>query len=104
VRLKSTELTRRGFIARTSVGVGMAAAGAAGAVATIPQLWAAVSTATSDADLSWDRPAETLIVHVRDVRRGEVALMAGTREVVYRDPQLVATLLRAAHQAPVEVR
>ena len=102
--MESTNLTRRGFIARASVGAGVAAAGAAGAFATVRQLWAAVSTATPEAELRRDQLADTLIVHVRDVRRGEVALMAGTREVVYRDPHLVAQLLRAARQAQAEVR
>jgi hypothetical protein len=42
---------------------------------------------------------EHLIVHVRDVASGEISVMAGTSEVVYRDADVVARLLRGAQQA-----
>ena len=31
------------------------------------------------------------------IQTGEVSLMVGTQEIVYRDPELVARLLRAVH-------
>lgn len=37
-----------------------------------------------------------LVVHVADPRTGEVRLLVGTREVLHRDPALVAHLVRAA--------
>ena len=37
-----------------------------------------------------------LVVHIPDPRTGEVHLMVGTREVVRRDPALVARLVRDA--------
>jgi hypothetical protein len=43
---------------------------------------------------------EQLIVHVRDVASGEISVMSGTSEVVYRDADLVGRLLRGAQQAP----
>jgi len=38
-----------------------------------------------------------MLAHVRDVATGEVSLMVGEREIIYRDPQLVMRLLRAMH-------
>jgi hypothetical protein len=35
-----------------------------------------------------------VVAHVRDVARGEIAIYAGTREVVVRDPALVGRLLQ----------
>jgi len=52
---------------------------------------------TTLAELSATGVAENLIAHVRDVATGEVSLMVGTQEIVYRDPELVARLLRAVH-------
>jgi hypothetical protein len=39
-----------------------------------------------------------LIAHVRSVSRGEIALMVGTREVIYQDRELAARLMVAAHR------
>jgi hypothetical protein len=41
-------------------------------------------------------PDEPLVAYVRDARRGEVTVTAGTREHTYRDRALVQRLLRAA--------
>jgi hypothetical protein len=43
-----------------------------------------------------------VVAHVKDASTGEVAVMVGTSEVVYRDPQLVGRLLAAARQANKE--
>jgi hypothetical protein len=76
--------------------VGMAAAGGVGAVRGIlARAPSATVRATGVAPLS-----EQLIVHIRDVASGEISVMAGTSEVVYRDADLVARLLRGAQQAP----
>jgi hypothetical protein len=37
-----------------------------------------------------------VVFHVRDAARGEVAILQGADEVVVRDPQLVARVMRAA--------
>ena len=37
-----------------------------------------------------------VIAHVTDVSRGEVALLVGAREIIFRDPALVARLMKAA--------
>jgi hypothetical protein len=36
------------------------------------------------------------VAHVRDLKTGEIAVMVGTREIVYRDPQFVKRLIKAA--------
>jgi hypothetical protein len=36
---------------------------------------------------------------VRDVATSEIALMVGTRELIYRDPELVSRLVRTAASA-----
>ena len=42
-------------------------------------------------------PHEPVTAYVRNAERGEVTVMAGTREATYRDPMLVKRLLDAAH-------
>jgi hypothetical protein len=41
--------------------------------------------------------SEPLIVHIRDASSGEVSVLRGTSEVVYRDPELVRRVVRAAN-------
>ena len=45
-----------------------------------------------------------MIVHLRDVTTGEIAVMSGAREIVYRDAEVVARLLRGAQQAAASGR
>jgi len=49
-------------------------------------------------------PGEHVIVHLRDVTTGEIAVMSGAREIVYRDAEVVARLLRGAQQAAASGR
>jgi hypothetical protein len=42
---------------------------------------------------------EPMVVHVRNTATGEVALLVGTQELVYRDHALVARVVQAARQA-----
>lgn len=37
-----------------------------------------------------------LVAHIRDAGSGEMSLLVGTRELVVRDPDLVARLVKAA--------
>ncbi len=39
---------------------------------------------------------EPLVAHVRDLSTGEIGIFNGTREVVFKDPQLAARLFHAA--------
>jgi hypothetical protein len=85
------KLSRRGFIKRTSLG-----AAAAGALAAAPSLGAGtVGTEIAATDLAAADLAGPLVAHVSDVASGELSVLAGTREVVIRDPELIARLVRA---------
>jgi hypothetical protein len=80
------EIARRSFLAQAAV-VG-AAATTGGAVPLLLEKHEPVPALPN-------RLPESLVVHVRDLRTGEVAVMAGTDEVVYRDARLVASILQA---------
>jgi hypothetical protein len=42
---------------------------------------------------------EPVMLHIRDAKRGEVAMLSGTNEVVFTDRNLVSQILRAGAQA-----
>lgn len=90
-------LSRRRFLSHAPVvaAVGMVAAGGLGALRGV---FKSGSPAAVDATAVTPL-GEHLIVHVRDVASGEISVMAGTSEVVYRDADVVARLLRGAQQA-----
>jgi hypothetical protein len=84
------KLTRRGFLHRTSIGVT-----ATGMLAAAPHL-ADIST-EPEATTAEQAPValiEPMLAHVRDVATGELSILIGTREVIYRDAELVARLLK----------
>jgi hypothetical protein len=89
-------LSRRRFLSHAPVvaAVGMAAAGGFGAIRGV--FTSRAPAAVEGTALS--SLGEHLIVHVRDVASGEISVMAGTSEVVYRDADVVARLLRGAQQ------
>ncbi|HLZ69295.1 MAG TPA: hypothetical protein VKV26_05220 [Dehalococcoidia bacterium] len=91
-------ISRRSLLAKSGMG-----AAAAGALAAVPGLVAAnrhsrgsISTATSASALRTAQPTGDVptVAYIRDAAKGEVVLMMGTREVVHRDPALVAYLAR----------
>jgi len=85
------KLTRRGFFRQTSasvVSIGMLSAGSA--IVADPE--APEDAATQLAGVAFSEP---VVAHVRDIATSEVALLVGTREIIYRDPQLVGRLLQA---------
>ena len=84
------DLTRRKFLAQASLGV----AGSGVALATLGKLTLPRSSARSRAARSASQGP--IVAHVRDAATGEVAVMTGTKEVVYRDPELVDRLLGRA--------
>lgn len=90
------KLTRRLFFKEASLGVATT-----GILAVTPALTtdsAEIPEATTPlAELSASGLPANLIAHVRDIATGEISLMVGTQEIVYRDPELVARLLRAVH-------
>jgi hypothetical protein len=85
-------LTRRGFIQKTSLG-----AATVGALITVPGLaHVPEAFAAPDSKVSPGKLSGSLVAHVRNVSTGEIALMVGTREIVYHDRALVARLVKAA--------
>jgi hypothetical protein len=78
-----TEVSRRGFMVQATM---LGAAAAAGATAS--------SMLTSDLRRP-DVLPDSLVLHVRDLETAEVAILAGTEEIVYRDAALVGSLLDA---------
>jgi hypothetical protein len=91
------QLSRRTLLKTGSVGV-------IGAVAALSGLDKVASLAGSRAEGEPDLTAlgSDVVAHVRNASTGEVAVMVGTSEVVYRDPQLVGRLLAAARRANKE--
>ena len=89
------KLTRRGFIRQTSASVA-----APGMRVAAPQLIAstepAADTAITASEPSLAALTEPMLAHVRDAATGEVSLLVGTREIIFRDTELVMLLLRAS--------
>lgn len=90
-----SKLTRRVFFRRTTAS--MATLGVLAAAPILAPDLAAISEDPEVVtnDLSGVALSDTLIAHVRDLATGEVALMVGTQEIIYRDPDLVMRLIRA---------
>jgi hypothetical protein len=93
-------LSRRRFLAALplAAAAGVALAGGLGAVRRLLP----VGQAGQAGQLGLGGPGqlgEHMIVHVRDLSTGEIAIMAGTSEVVYRDADLVARLVQGARRA-----
>lgn len=78
-----SELTRRSFIVQASLAGAAAASGSTAALLLADDPLAAGPTPTN------------LLLHVRDVRTGEVSVLTDTEEIVLHDSRLVGSLLRA---------
>lgn len=86
------EVTRRGFIKKTSAG-----AAALGAMAAVPGLTVAHAAAgVQGSGLTAAELREPLVAHVRNVATGEIAVLVGEREIIIQDRELAARLARAA--------
>jgi hypothetical protein len=87
-------VTRLSFL-KTSAGV---AAGAAAVAVPAAALTAAASGEQPKAipEPTTPNPQEPVMAYVRDAKRGEVTVVAGTGETTYRDQALVKKLLAAA--------
>jgi hypothetical protein len=84
------EVTRRRFLANTSLGLGVAVTG----LAAVSALDATARHGATPGSLP-----EPVILHVRDVTKGEVMILAGTTQVVITDPELVSHLVTAVGKA-----
>ena len=93
-------ISRRAFLKRSG-----GSAAAVGALAALPSIAMPRSLRAPRPATIHDRGVAApsgraatgpLVVHVPDPRSGEVHLMVGTREVITRDPALVAHLVKSA--------
>lgn len=86
-----SKLTRRSFLQQTPVGAAtlsvLPAMPALAAFGHSPPAAAAQSSAASPA---------SMVIHVNDVATGEMSVLVGAREVVLRNPRLVAYFIEAA--------
>lgn len=86
------EQSRRHFLTAGSV-----AAVAVGTAVLAPGMLSATADASPAA--AGPLPDGPLMAYVKDHRTGDIAVMVGEREVVYRDPDLAARLARIATHA-----
>ena len=92
------KLARRGFLKRTTASVATL-----GVMASVPTALTAITeapqvTETAETDLSSLSLAEgPVIAHISNLATGEISLLSGTQEFVFRDPDLVMRLLRFMH-------
>ncbi len=93
-----TKLPRRGFLKRTTASVATL-----GVLASVPAALTAMSeapqiTESAQADLSSLTLADgPLVAHISNLATGEISLLSGTQEIIFRDPEIVARLLRVMH-------
>ena len=88
-----TRLTRRSFLKQTSAGTAVL-----GLLPAVPALAAIRHSMRPVPELPAKFPGH-LVLHVSNVAAGEMTLLVGAREIVFRDPEVVARLLKAARQA-----
>ena len=93
-----SERSRRSFLKSGSIGA------AAGGVALTPGLFGAAATAATGTGPSpaGPLPAGPVTAYIKDHTTGDISVMVGEREVVYRDHYLAARLASiATHARPV---
>ncbi len=86
-------VSRRGFIGAATATAGVLATG--GGLQALTQPAGAASATATEAE--FDAFNETVFVHIKDAKTGEVAMLVGTEEIVFRDRALVARLIRASN-------
>lgn len=100
------EVTRRGFITQASV---VGAAAAVVGISSMPSSASAAQTTNSSpthataSDLAIRGSApEDVVIHIRDAKTSEVALIAGHEEYVYHDAKLVSSVLSKFNKSTKE--
>jgi hypothetical protein len=97
-------LSRRTFLSHAAVGVTAGAAAAAAAGIVVGQGLTGAKVGASRVQGPPLSVGDPVIVHLKDVTTGEIAVMSGTREIVYKDAEVVERLLRGAQQAAASGR
>ena len=88
-----TKLTRRSFLKQTSA--------SAATLSLLPGMPALAAFSHSPEAVMPELSAEftsPMVVHVSDVATGEITLFVGAQEIVFRDPQIIMHLIKAARQ------
>lgn len=83
-----TKLARRSFLEQTSL--------CAATLGLLPNLTAIPHSPKAVPPKASATLTGPIVAHVSDVATGEVTLFVGAREIVFRDPRLVACLIKAA--------
>ena len=86
-----TNLTRRSFLQRAPV-----TAATLTVLPAMPALAAIGRQPKAAAPRSSSMGTSSMVIHVNDVGTGAMTLLVGAREVVLRDPRLVAYFVEAA--------
>jgi anaerobic selenocysteine-containing dehydrogenase len=86
-----TDLNRRSFLKQTSLG-----AATLGLLSSLPALAAIPDSQATKPEVPAAAVSGPMIAHVSEAATGKVALLVGTREIIFRDPELVACLMKAA--------
>jgi len=89
------KLTRRGFLGQTTASVATLGLLAVAPLATVPEMADVAASDAAATELSAAELAGPMVAHVSDLATGEINLLVGTKEIIYRDPELVLRLLRA---------
>lgn len=89
-----TKLTRRSFLKQTSAG-----AAALSLLPAVPALEPIYHSREAIVPELSGRLPGPMVVHVSDVATGELTLLIGAEEIVFRDPHLIARIIKAARQA-----
>jgi hypothetical protein len=86
------EVSRRGFITQASVVGAAAAVGVTAISSGAANAASSTSSPPSDLKIHGSVP-EDVVVHIRDAKSSEVAIIAGEDEFVYHDAKLVSSVL-----------
>lgn len=90
------KISRRVFVGRGAAGAMALAIMGSAPAGTILAEGDASTLEGEDLALSPEAISTGIVAHIRDISAGELSIMSGAREVIVRDPQLVARLIRAA--------
>jgi hypothetical protein len=98
----SDSIPRRAVLKSASLGV-VAGVAATTGLGRLPELFSG-SKAKADAEEADLSPVGTNVVaHIRNASTGEIAILAGDREIIRNDPALVSRLLRVARATGKEL-